>query len=170
MTAEAQSGWLWEGEPHPWDWFSLEQLDEIASYGVEEARIRAAIKRQKANEAQSGEQGCQHEWKHVIVTPVVLRPGGVYFKGIRARCHACGETMAWGKNQYEIDGEEGASYVALEFALSTAKAALRGASANYHHAANHHGTPNDCTMPFCVEYRAALDRLAQSSGKGESDG
>lgn len=48
-TAEnAYQGWLWQGDWHPWEWFSLEQLDKLASYGVEVARIKAAVRRQNA--------------------------------------------------------------------------------------------------------------------------
>ena len=50
---------------------------------------------------------------------------------------------------------------------STAKAALRGASANYHQVARHRGSFGDCSAAFCVEYRTALDHLAQSSSEGE---
>ena len=57
---------------------------------------------------------CLHPWASLIVIPVVLRPGGVYFKGVHVRCHACGQDMVFGKNQYELDGEEGVSYPTLE--------------------------------------------------------
>ena len=45
----SKAGWLWKGVFHPWQWFSLEQLDELASYGIEAARLEAAKRKEATN-------------------------------------------------------------------------------------------------------------------------